>query len=707
MLAVPRYNIHPVGNIPLQMKHALTCVGFQIAGDGDEKITGISISGIAVSGDVVVDGSNIVWTNLGEPASTDFSASLNYDAGKNYYSVTESMSTNLIASDGYLMMIPQTLGNDAKVKITFEDNSTKEINLNLHTWDAGKRVSYYITLTADGTITVMPDNVLLPYTAQNPASQFVTVNCQKANGENAPNTEWTLSVPAADTWLKLSLNENGSNAAASVSGKGTQKVYLVATENTQSIQRTSAIYLGDNSADVVSNVTQLRYPGTFPDNDGAGIPASARTYVGAFWKANQTGERIIRINATNIGAWTASVIWLDPRWGDKDGVILDVEKLAPQSLLQRGISYTANIEPDWVSSAEDHPVTGNASVVSGVTTADDRYIAFRIGLKSQYTSTAQYPARYAVLLLSFDNNTKFQKIYLRQGENPDYLMMNGDQLGPESFISQRTQSKKFAVYNLTAETLDAQVKPRGAIFTDYPTKAGAMWQWAIFTDNTYTRMAFHPAKVPSDDIWFPNNTELFWDKLKDFNEVSPEGYRRPTDGPTGVQSHPEYAVNIEQWEMRQSLFWRVRKGVEKNNEVTNSMWGYYADGYFDRRNIEDANTAESPSGFDTKNVVSDGSKDVAYIGRLFFNPVESSDRYNASIFFPATGWVRYHVNQTKVDFVQRGFSGGYWTSSAYHYTTTEYDGLHLRITVGEAHYNHSAMWYLHKANGLSIRPVVE
>ncbi|MDR0295595.1 MAG: fimbrillin family protein, partial [Prevotellaceae bacterium] len=312
MLAVPRYNIRPTsGNIALRMKHALTCIGFQIMGD-EEQLTAISILGVAVSGDVVMDGGiNVVWTNLGVPTNTDFSASINYDSGENYFTVPSTM-TNLIASDGYLMMIPQVLGIDAKIKLSFNDGSTKYISLNTFIWEAGKRITYNITLIPDGTITVTPNEVWLPYTLLNPALHLHVI-CQKNNGDPAPTMPWTLTS-ADPSWCLLSVasTDDFNAASASVSGTGTTLIHLLALENQSTNPRQTDIYLGASPLDVVSIVTQWGNFGPITDNAGGGTPPlGVNTYVGAFWRANQIGERIIRIeagaNSANYGKWTAAV----------------------------------------------------------------------------------------------------------------------------------------------------------------------------------------------------------------------------------------------------------------------------------------------------------------------------------------------------------------------------------------------------------------
>jgi hypothetical protein len=149
MVAVPKKNVRPTGaEVALTMKHALTSVAFQIAGNG-EKVKSIAIQGISTTGTLSIDGGTISWSSLGAATDVDFSASLNYDADQTYYTATEDMSTSLIKGDGYLMMIPQTLTAGATVVVTYSDDTTKELALATRTWAAGDRVTYNITLLPD------------------------------------------------------------------------------------------------------------------------------------------------------------------------------------------------------------------------------------------------------------------------------------------------------------------------------------------------------------------------------------------------------------------------------------------------------------------------------------------------------------------------------------------------------------------------------
>jgi hypothetical protein len=143
MLAVPKKNIHPTGHpIALQMKHALTAIGFEVYGQGT--VTGISITGVHVSGNLSMDGSNIVWNFPGNVTTVDFSSSITGGS----FTINSNTPQNPLTADGYLMMIPQTLTNDAKVKITV-GGVTKELDLidAAPRWEAGKRVIYSIKLS--------------------------------------------------------------------------------------------------------------------------------------------------------------------------------------------------------------------------------------------------------------------------------------------------------------------------------------------------------------------------------------------------------------------------------------------------------------------------------------------------------------------------------------------------------------------------------
>ena len=384
-------------------------------------------------------------------------------------------------------------------------------------------------------------------------------------------------------------------------------------------------------------------------------PAGMNMYVGAFWKANQTGERLIRIarpgGSTDAdGAWRAVVVdgadWiaLDKGWTTDGGVY----GTTPDTYETNAAFDADHALPSIASTA----VTGDLrpSSASGYE-ANDEYIRFRIGLKSTYTPTPTAPVRYGVVLLTYANNAKQQRIFIRQGEEPDFLMKPGDLDGSgNSVADNRNKARKFSPYNLTADNMNAAVDISGAspasnpgLFTAYPSQAGALFQWAgNGSAARYAYDSYNTAATGWNTVMDPG----FWSVLSDTHETCPPGYRRPNDGPVNNFYLPG---NVSESEIRQSLFLDPvsSSGI---SSTTNSMYGYYADGFFDRGNIS-TGIGTSPG---THSTVASGSPNIAHIGRLFFNPDN-----NAALFFPGSGY-RHHDNP---GMQYMGAEGSYRTGS--------------------------------------------
>lgn len=645
MLAVPRFNLRPsTSMVALQMKHALTCIGFQIQGNG-EQIVSVSVSGISSSGTASLDGGNVVWRNLAPPQTTvDYSALINLDAGQSYFTAKPTMSTNLITGNGYLMMIPQTLTANTKLKLTFSDTSTREISLNGQTWAAGKKINYNIIITPDGIITLTPSSCYIPATGVSYMTDNFQLSCTPAN------TKWTLSSNA--TWFRLTRNSNGQNAQTTITGQGAASIYTIADANTTPINRIASLYANGNSINAVGTITQLKKNDLTTIINGGTPPMSTTTYVGAFWRANQMGERIIRIpvgtGTSNVGLWTASIVLTDGNWLPDD--------ICLSSALSKdaGISYTQDLTP---ADAEGFKVTEKITATSGDAVSGGS-IYFRIGLNTKYNPTAANPARYAVVVLTYKGGASTQLILLRQGEGADYVM-------PPSSPTTGTRplARKISPYNITQSTITnwsggSQITDhpalsfQGGVFTDYPSQAGAYFQWAS-TDQV--RRAFHPS-YPSTAItgWSTLSPLKYWKEgvagsmLSDIHEVCPSGYKRINDGSETSVSTLTAATS----ELRQSLFYSPADGLV--NSTTNSISGYYADGFFDRRQIKNSPTGDAATTVSyypgTNNPL---NAKIAYSGTLIYNPTTW-----ASIFLPTTGYRDRTGSLNEI-----GLSGYYWTSS--------------------------------------------
>jgi len=564
------------------------------------------------------------------------------------------------------IVTPQLLANPGEAVGLVIYNMTTNC---LEFWNGQKWVS--LCKSIENTLTVDPKSIYFHYTASNTNAIVIT---------NVPGG-WTVTDKS--DWITTT-PEEGTNSS------GTTLNVAVGMNPDIAPRVDGFITITAGSLSETISVAQWGNPNTDPGgNEGGGVtPANALSYVGAFWRAAETGERVIKFNmarnAANRGTWSASVVWLDSRWGPDDGVVLSA-----------GASADPNIYQANPGNAEDYQVRGENLIVKGEATATNDTVIFRIGLKTKYIGDS--PARYAVVLFAYANETKFQKIYLRQGEGADYLMTNDDPVTPSQTLNgnlaQRTSCQRFSPYNLTADALDQAVISQadaavGAAgnksrFTDYPTKAGAFFQWAnTYTDDPSTmgiRWAINPNTgwtdnpisttqwTPAGISWSWSNPSLstYWNNptnptLSSNQETCPPGYRRPTDGSTTVD---QPGGDISNSEFRQSLFKNPRTGANSYNPANNALWGYYADGYFDRRPL--TSYGASPSITQKETTVSPNSSEIAHVGVLFFNPTVDGNHYNASIFLPAVGWRYYNTGGAPYGYLHLpGTRGFYWSSSA-------------------------------------------
>jgi hypothetical protein len=305
-----------------------------------------------------------------------------------------------------------------------------------------------------------------------------------------------------------------------------------------------------------------------------------------------------------------------------------------------GISGNDN---GFESAAYQLPSTAGTTV-SGVMNASTGHIYFRIGLRSQNNTGAP---RYGIVLLTYKNHDLSRRIFIRQGEDPDFVMRNTDAVLSGPFANQtRTATQKFSPYNLTYGPFNTsgwvQTPLYGGTFTDYPSQAGAFFQWASPNRQRY---AWAPYTVTTTS-WSTQAIGGFWNTHQLIHEACPLHYRRPNDGSISAPTNGGVAGS----EMRQSLWLNPMTG-DSAYINSNYAWGYYADGFFDRRQIVHGTGDHSAS----SSAVAVSSVNVAYIGSLYFNPDNG-----ASIFFPAAGF-RF---MTTGALGGAGALGYYWTSSS-------------------------------------------
>ena len=406
-----------------------------------------------------------------------------------------------------------------------------------------------------------------------------------------------------------------------------------------------------SSRSYILRVTFTTKPDIEPGPITNGIP-----YVGAFWRANETGERIIRIEVddaiTVSRQWVAAVSWVDStKWEywNSDGI-----------LLQPGGSPDPTVNtPLATSNAESHPLIKGYTSINGY--ADkDHPILFRIGLQQNFAAydAETNPTRYAQVKISFNN--KEHTLYLRQGEGADYA-------------PGQTTGARWSVYNL-GDIDDPVYYPDSLVH--FPSQAGYFYQWGYATGSANnTPIPRHPIDPVSGNYsgWVGGSGSNYEYTLA-----------KACPG-----SHAYTVPNVLDYENMISLYWNYYRNLTWDYEA--STWGYYADGFFDRRIIVNsaqghANTAVSyylPA-TDTRN------RDVAYIGKIFYDLSS-----NASIFFPAAGLRDIGVSQSGV-LANTGYLGVYWSSSPSLASST------WHFTVANTDVDN---YYTFRANGFSVRCV--
>jgi len=585
---------------------------------------------------------------------------------------TSAVITNIDPSIDFLWGITE--------KASLDPNSNHQVGIIMHHQFSQIQITVSTqgfatppAISGIGTITVIPNNKVdaTVNSGMSPTPSSTVAIVTGSNAAAVPFT-WDYTVPTSPVSDKQTVYTAGVNpfqikfGAITLNDGATSNTY-----NNLSANFNMSLLRGRSYSLTVSFMKDLpeiivTAPVTNP-------------YVGAFWRASEIGERIIRItglNGANLGPWTAVVAEYDKRKSDLwdpaggDGVVL--------AIVDKSDTRISSVNSDTAGDAESFPVNG-ANIIYGNANSTDDYILFRIGLQKtgvtvagksrssvwDYTDTPTYtgtsfPARYAVVYLYYGTPVKLFKFYLRQGEGADYVMRDGDLNGSGIAVADnRSFARRFSPYNLkdpsngTPSTLTTTAVPQydtglpvgGGQFTEYPTQAGHFLRW------NYSRQPFAsytPTGIISGWTGTQYGSEALWNASH--IETCPSNYRRPQDGnPASHNSGGPIAGS----EFRQSLFLNPHPAQNSDDiNYVNTRWGYYADGFFDRRLRVNGASGGNPG---TGSSVSTGDEQIAHAGLLFTNPYS-----NASLFFPAAGNRRANDGMLYYS----GYFGDYWSSSS-------------------------------------------
>lgn len=507
----------------------------------------------------------------------------------------------------------------------------------------------------------------------------------------SPNEETDFKVgeiisPSDDTsWFKVSSSSEDTENSA-LNDKVTNPdggIYLhvdpnVGFETAATAREASAYIAGDKDNQRIKITVQQDSYDVYYGNE----QLQPYTYVGTYHRWNQTGERLIRIDASStktsagntikVAWWEATVV------AGREFIVLDTEiSKDPRVHIYKNDNspnpYGEDDDTGFLSDdnyVEQYQLASKLRSVNG----NGSYIYFRVGLTGKLNGPSAQP-RYGLITISYGSvegiTSGTHNIYVRQGEAADYLMRPWDpSTTPKNRANEfpsgtRPLATKLAVYNLTDPEPPQTVPSSGSVdrgtrgyaFTQYPSQGG------LFFPISGTA-AVDPRAASSNNSLINNPSyqdDSEWDNTW---ETCPKGYRRPHDGVarTMTNNAPDKNIredDIKNSEVRQSLWLFPLKGAERS-DFSNQLTGYLADGYFDRHPItivEAGRESPTPIG-----LVRFGNPYAAYRGYLIFNP-----HNYASIFLPFSGFYHAAMYPTKC----RDFGG-----SGYISTKTSAKGRH-------------------------------
>ncbi|NDV82842.1 hypothetical protein D0T87_12745 [Bacteroides sp. 51] len=631
--------------------------------------------------------------------------------------VKKPLEVNIVAKDWTNVLNNWQIAGSRVLNVSQTEASITNLN--------GVRISFYSNMPkvkVDGTVkkgdgTTFPTNQIF--------------NCLAIDANN-PDPYRFYYDPATGAGYMDLLLDGTTKTGDNVNGAVTEKNVLSGTYTlTLSAEDEDGNSKLQKTINVTINQSGLLIPFYPPGNTHA-------YYSGAFYRHNQKGERIITGQRQLDYTWSVTVPAAYRNW----------------LIVSATPSFDPTVGTASPGDPEKYPVTPNPYKENGYSISGLKgRIYFRIGIKedANFVANEESEPKYGYVELRTKGGSTWDivaKIYVRQGEAADYIYREEDIIPEQPKYGwnetgdltieakyrplggqERKAAAKFSPFNLTTEKIYNGAWPywqetdvKGARFVDYPTQAGALFQWAMNIDEKdakgdFFRRAYSPS-VGFDgtrDALFDNTAAYntfpaLWDggdlvyesnpnvnkpglaKYSDEFEVCPTGYRRPTDGPTdgvafnGEYIHPgittvDYGQQIAQSELRVSLFYVPFAGNVASNSNYHELWPDYilpqkgtypyADGNA-RKQLKGTKFALYADGFFDRrplerriNATSGASYTVSAEpygnGQVAHQGVlYCNDATNASIFLPSAG----RINNDSKKVQSNGTTGYYWSASA-------------------------------------------
>ena len=489
-----------------------------------------------------------------------------------------------------------------------------------------------------------------------------------------------INFSDATSWLKVATTDDVSGEAALsnrvVTGQGGIFVHVAHNfsydaggTSAPTAPREASIYL---SGDAQGERIRVHVQQSAADIYTGTAQIKPFSYVSAFWRANQTGERIIRMYASmDAREYNTPIRTLNSNWGNPKSIAYlwwqaDVVAGREWIVLDDGPSKDPNVKKYTGTNTPnpygigDNGVTGDAveayqidskkrsvGYVGDIDKGSENYIFFRIGLTGKLGGPAATP-RYGLVIISYGTAPGkidgYHPIYIRQGEAADYVMRPFDPIpiNPRWTNNWRYPSRPAAArispFNLTVENNHGRdeyitINPYEGVFAEFPSQTGCFFQGNAINQKLYC----YPATAKSAIIQNVRSGTTWLDEDK----ACPKGYRRINDGNNQVENKIGPIIGSE---IRQSFFLFPPQGGKQALEdikeypidLSNQYIGYIADGFFDRQPIESAYSYMGVTREDNSVVnyssVQPYQVQEAMRGALYFNPFNY-----ASVFLPLSG----------------------------------------------------------------------
>lgn len=606
------------GYVNVLLRHTLTrvCFAARVNTETTQKIptfhiTQINLTGLHHKGSCPMDGSNRKWSvdTSGNDATTSYQLSETPDIPdakekelKNMHLEQEYLDIN--TPSGYLFLLPQEVPVDAEISIsyTMDEKEATPLTIKLSdalaTWQPGESIRFLISLAYKGTDEPIEFTLIPTFTLWDNVETEVNIDSDPFLDVTDVST---YSYDAAATRVYFYTNQPESSVYIEPEG-----IVTATGESVTIANEFCNIAKGDNLSDGTSNFffDEETHKGYFDlINYDTGTTGSGTN------KARQAIS--VKLHAGKLVRYISVQPVISTEVARKDetryiGTFHRATETGERILtwyVPSTIEWTATIEttgvnPDYQQLIMDRTASPDyqtnslysysprnpegATITNPATTIRGKgRVYFRVGWKSASSTTNRH-ARIKVTYYNTDGTLSSLSpdyIYCRQGETPEGLALTNT-------------SDPFSVYNLMSDGVQA----------DYPTQGGLLSQWG----RPRSWASIGSTGKPAD---YPNTVDLDLDL--DVN-ICPVTYAYPDN--TTIDA--------------------LKAGLD----LLSKTWGYYADGYFDRRQIS-GHRVEYNSG------------DVASAGVMLYH-----GQTLHSVFMPTIGY-----RNADGYLLGTGTAAGYWS----------------------------------------------